>query len=87
MSATVGSEGAVRAEGIHYDPMREIDLMLLEDVMRHYPIEANTTVRWFQAGALVLVAAGVLGILAFDAARNDTVARAPTASPQTVLAP
>jgi hypothetical protein len=78
--------GAVQADGAHCDPMREIDL-LLEDVMRQYPAEVNTTARWFQAGALVLVAAGVLGILAFDAIRNDTVARAPVGSPQTVMAP
>lgn len=67
--------------------MREIDLILLEDVMRHYPAEVNATARWFQVGGLILVAAGVLGILAFDAVRNDTVARAPAESLQTVLSP
>jgi hypothetical protein len=81
------NSGAARADGARYDPMREIDLMLVEDVMRYHPAEVNTTARWFQTEALVLVAAGVLGILAFDAASNDTVARAQTASPQTVLMP
>ena len=68
------------------DPMREIDLLLLEDVMRNYPAEVNARASWLQLAALVLIGAGVFGILVFDAVRKDMMARA-AESPQTVMAP
>ena len=61
------------------DPMREIDLILLEDVMRRYPVEVSATARMFQTGGLVFVLLALLGMLAHDVVRRDpsATARAP----------
>ena len=70
--------------------MREIDLIQLEEVMRHYPPEVNVTARRFQIGGLLLAAVAVLTVLVADLTRHDTMAtaRAPSdVAGQVVLAP
>jgi hypothetical protein len=66
------------------DPMREIDLILLEDVMRRYPVEINATAKLFQIGGLVLVLLMVAGILVHDIVHHDpsATARAPATQTQ-----
>ena len=66
------------------DPMREIDLILLEDVMRRYPVEVNAAAKLFQIGGLVLVLLMVAGILVHDIVHHDpsATARAPATQTQ-----
>lgn len=61
------------------DPMCEIDLIVLEDVMRRYPVEITATATRFQVAGLVFVLLAVLGILAHDMVYRDpsATARAP----------
>lgn len=61
------------------DPMREIDLMVLEDVMRRYPVEVTATATRFQVAGLLFVLLAVLGVLVHDIAYRDpsATARAP----------
>lgn len=61
------------------DPMREIDLILLEDVMRQGAIATNATARSFQMAALLLVGACVLFVLVHDLAYSNTSISAPPA--------
>jgi hypothetical protein len=61
------------------DPMREIDLILLEDVMRQGAIETNATARSFQMAALLLVGACVLFVLVHDLTHSNTSISAPPA--------
>jgi hypothetical protein len=53
------------------DPMRQIDLILLEDAMRRGVVTTNSTARSFQLAALLLVGACVLLVLAHDMARRS----------------
>jgi hypothetical protein len=61
-------------------------LILLEDVMRNDPDEVKATASWLQFAALVAIAVSVFGILVFDAARKDMLARAAAKSAPTVIA-
>jgi hypothetical protein len=54
------------------DPMREIDLILLEDVMRRYPVEVNATASVFQIAGLVCAMLAVLGLLVHDIYRDPS---------------
>jgi hypothetical protein len=69
--------------------MRGIDLILLEDVMRRYPIEVDATARLFQVGGLVFVLLAVVGILVHDMVYRDpsAIARAPATTHQPILVP
>ena len=64
--------------------MPEIDLILLEDVMRRYPVEVNATAKLFQIGGMVLVLLMVVGILVHDIVHHDpsATARAPATQTQ-----
>lgn len=66
------------------DPMREIDLILLEDVMRRYPVEVNATASVFQIAGLVCAMLAVLGLLVHDIVHRDpsATARAPATQTQ-----
>lgn len=66
------------------DPMREIDLIFLEDVMRRYPVEANATASAFQIAGLVCAMLAVLGLLGHDMVYRDpsATARAPATQMQ-----
>lgn len=66
------------------DPMREIDLILLEDVMRRYPVEVTATAKLFQVGGLVLLLLAVTGLLVHDIVYRDpsATARAPAMQTQ-----
>ena len=61
------------------DPMREIDLILLEDVMRQGAIETNALARSFQLAALLLVGACALFVLVHDLTHGNTSINAPPA--------
>ena len=62
-----------------HDPMREIDLILLEDVMRQGAIETNAWARSFQLAALLIVGACVLFVLVHDLTHSNTSISAPPA--------
>lgn len=51
------SFGKSKHSRVGNDPMREIDLMLLEDVMQRYKVKADTRVRRAQTAALLVVLA------------------------------
>jgi hypothetical protein len=55
----------------HPDPMREIDLLLLEDDMTRRDVEIDTRSRVAQTVALLLVATFFLGILVHSLTRGD----------------
>ena len=64
----------------HDDPMREIDLLLLEDAMRHRNLETNNTAIILQTAALALVGFLFCGMFVHSIMRPDTiVAAAPRA--------
>ena len=65
------------------DPIRELDLILLEDVMRRYPVEVNATAKLFQIGGLALVLLAVLGLLVHDMVYRDPSATARAEATQT----
>lgn len=54
------------------DPMRQIDLLLLEDAMRRGIVTTNATARSFQLAALLLVGACVLFLLVHELTRGST---------------
>ena len=60
-----------------HDPMREIDLILLEDVMRQGAIETNAWARSFQLAALLIVGGCVLFVLVHDLTHSNTSISAP----------
>lgn len=62
--------------GSSLDPMREIDLIILEDIMKRYPVEVNATARHFQVGSMVLVLLALVGLLAHEIASYDPSAMA-----------
>ena len=62
-----------------HDPMREIDLILLEDVMRQGAIETNAWTRSFQLAALLIVGGCVLFVLVHDLTHSNTSISAPPA--------
>lgn len=64
--------------------MLEIDLILLEDVMRRYPVKVNATASAFQIAGLVCVMLAVLGLLVHDIVYRDpsATARAPATQMQ-----
>jgi hypothetical protein len=47
-----------------YDPMREIDQMLLEEVMLRHNVETTRTAAVLRTGAMLVVLLGVVTILA-----------------------
>ena len=53
------------------DPMREIDLLLLEDDMTRRDVEIDTRSRVAQTVALLLVATFFLGIFVHSLTRGD----------------
>jgi len=55
----------------HPDPMREIDLLLLEDDMTRRDVEIDTRSRVAQTVALLLVATFFLGIFVHSLTRGD----------------
>lgn len=59
------------------DPMRQIDLLLLEDAMRRGVIDTNATARSLQLAALLLVGACVLLVLVHDLAHRNASISAP----------
>jgi hypothetical protein len=62
------------------DPMREIDRMLLEDVMQRYKVETNATAVAFRTGALMVVLTLLAVMLGHTIAHSDrtiTAAKAP----------
>jgi hypothetical protein len=66
------------------DPMRQIDLVFLEDVMKRYPVEVSTTASAFQIAGLVCAMLAVLGLLVHDMVYRDpsATARAPATQMQ-----
>lgn len=59
------------------DPMRQIDLLLLEDAMRLGVVDTNAKARSFQLAALLLVAACVLSVLVHALAHGTISISAP----------
>jgi hypothetical protein len=65
--------------------MREIDLVLLEEIMKRYPVEVNATARRFQIGSMVLVLLALVGLLAHEIATHDpSVAAVAPGTPETI---
>jgi hypothetical protein len=63
-----------------YDPMREIDQMLLEDAMLRHNVETTRTIAYLRTGALLAVLLGVVVILAHSMMYGDrtvTAAKGP----------
>jgi hypothetical protein len=52
------------------DPMHEIDLLLLEEIMTRRPFKTTPLAAALQAASLLAVAAGVFGILISDITRQ-----------------
>ena len=52
------------------EPMHEIDLLLLEDIMMRRPFKPTPLAAALQAASLLAVAAGVFGILISDITRQ-----------------
>ena len=78
-----GAGRAVAGQAKHRDrpdPMRQIDLLLLEDAMRRGVVTTNSTARSFQLAALLLVGTCVLFILAHDMARRNVSIGEPQAN-------
>jgi hypothetical protein len=59
------------------DPMRQIDLLLLEDAMRRGIVTSDATARSFQLAALLLVLACVLFVLVHEMTSGNTSISAP----------
>jgi hypothetical protein len=63
------------------DPMREIDLIVLEDVMKRYPVTVTPTARLFQAGSLMLVLLALAAMLAHEVAYRGPAATESASAP------
>jgi hypothetical protein len=66
----------------HYDPIREIDLILLEDVMLRYKTETTTTAIACRTGAMIVILLAVAGMLAHSVIAGGRQMTAAAKAPQ-----